>query len=620
MQTVFTIQELFTDKVFRVPDYQRGYAWEPRQLDEFWEDLEYLSPDREHYAGTVIIHGRDGQVLDEEGKAHKAFDIVDGQQRLTTIVVLLNCLFAEFNKSNPTLAEGIRKSYIRFKNINGQPEFKLRLNSDSQNYWANSVLAEPIGPQGPSIASHERLRFAKDHFLKRVSSERERRGLDVEAWLMELFTKLTQQVKLNQYVVSDSADVGVIFEVMNDRGKPLSDLEKVKNYLLYLSSKLELSENPLTAAINATWAEIFQRLMAAGLVRSEDEDRLLRSHWIMAYEADATKWDGSKSIKTQFRLKDFTGSHDKLLDSLLRYVKTLRDSLVPFCDAYRPLATDSFLVYAEDDRGRIRKYQEKLRRVRVIAPFLPLLIACRLRFPDDAEKYLALLQLGEIFAFRVYRVASRRSNAGQPKLFRLGHRLFKGEVSFDEVMLKIRHYALRYCSDNDFRTFASLDDRENKWYGWSGLKYFLYEYEESLARGREIKLSWDTVEKGDPQKTIEHTLPQEASGKYWKERFNAEARKKYTDDIGNLCLTEDNSAYGNKSFPDKKGFPGEGRCYANGNFFMERELAAFSDWDETSLTKRRNKILDWYRQRWHLDEPQMPSEHEEPDEDIEEES
>jgi hypothetical protein len=341
MQTVFTIQELFTDKVFRVPDYQRGYAWEPRQLEEFWDDLEYLAPNREHYAGTVIIHAYNGLVLDEEGKAHKVFEVVDGQQRLTTIVVLLNCLRAEFQALNPTLAEGIRKSYIQLKGLNGQPEYKLRLNSDCHDYWAHSVLAEPIGPQGPSIASHRRLRFAQDYFLKKVS-ERARRRADAGPWLMEVFGKLTQQVKVNQYMVSDAADVGVIFEVMNDRGKPLSDLEKVKNYLMYLSSKLEVAENPLTRVINDTWAEIFQRLMAASLESSDDEDRLLRSHWIMAYEADPKKWDGSKSIKNHFRLKDFSGRHVELLDSLVRYVKTLRDSLIPFCDAYNPAAAVCF--------------------------------------------------------------------------------------------------------------------------------------------------------------------------------------------------------------------------------------------------------------------------------------
>jgi hypothetical protein len=112
-------------------------------------------------------------------------------------------------------------------------------------------------------------------------------------------------------------------------------------------------------------------------------------------------------------------------------------------------------------------------------------------------------------------------------------------------------------------------------------------------------------------------LPQDASDKYWKDRFNAAARKRLTDDVGNLCLTEDNSAYGNRPFPRKKGSPGQGRCYANGNFFMERELATFTDWDEQAIHKRRKKVLDWYLQRWHLDEAGVPLEPEEPEEEVE---
>jgi len=55
MQSVYTVQELFTDKVLRIPDYQRGYAWKEQQLEDFWEDLEYLGPDKDHYTGQSFF-------------------------------------------------------------------------------------------------------------------------------------------------------------------------------------------------------------------------------------------------------------------------------------------------------------------------------------------------------------------------------------------------------------------------------------------------------------------------------------------------------------------------------------------------------------------------------------
>lgn len=574
MQSAYTVQELFTDKVLRIPDYQRGYAWRERQLEDFWEDLEYLGPDKDHYTGTVILHEQKEDVLDEEGKRHRVFHVVDGQQRLTTVVLLLNCIRAQFEQSDPILAAGIKKSYIQFSSSNRLPAFKLELNRDCQDYWANSILGEPIGPQGPSIASHERLRFAKDYFNGRVSAKLVERGSGAVTWLKEsLFRKLTQQLKVTQYIVEGEEEVGVIFEVMNDRGKPLSELEKVKNYLMYLAYKLQVRDNPLSGQVNGAWTDIFERLMRAGLETAEDENRLLRSHWVLAYAPDAKEWDGSKSIKEQFKLKNFDGHHKRLLGNLTIYTRVLKDCLSPFCDAYDPAGAESFKIFAEPTRSAIRKWQEKLRRIGVVAPFLPLLIACRLRFPDESEKYLTLLQLCEKFAFRVYRVAGRRSNAGQARLFRLSFKLWKSEITFEDALSDVHRYALRYCPGKTFQTFAELDEHEGMRYGWTGLKYLLYEYEEHLAGKREINLAWESVSSDKSEKTIEHILPQTPEHKYWKQRFNRAARARLTDDIGNLCLTVDNSVYGRKPFPDKKGSPGSSTpCYANANLMMEREL------------------------------------------------
>jgi uncharacterized protein with ParB-like and HNH nuclease domain len=114
MDNVLSLEELFSGKAFRVPDYQRGYAWETPQWDDFLEDLEYLSPGKHHYTGTVILHQQAKNLRDEEGKTHSLFDIVDGQQRLTTVVILLSCISSEFEKTNTTLASGVRKTYVCF--------------------------------------------------------------------------------------------------------------------------------------------------------------------------------------------------------------------------------------------------------------------------------------------------------------------------------------------------------------------------------------------------------------------------------------------------------------------------------------------------------------------------
>lgn len=317
----------------------------------------------------------------------------------------------------------------------------------------------------------------------------------------------------------------------------------------------------------------------------------------MAYNYDRKLWDGSKSIKHRFNLKAYDGKHKSLLRELDRYVKSLRDSLTVYCDAVRPNSLQAFWIFNDSDRIILKKAGDKLRRIKVTAPFLPLLIACRLRFPEDATKYLQLITICELYAFRVYRVAERRSNAGETRLFQLGNELYADALSFKDLLGAIRELIGRYCPDKTFKDHFDLE-QEREWYYWSGLKYFLYEYEESLAGAKPVKFAWDALDHSE--KTIEHILPQTPDNKYWKERFDASARKKYMHDIGNLCITEDNSVYLNKAFPDKKGQPGQGRCYANSNLFMERELAMYSNWTESAVLKRRRSLVEWYRTRWAL--------------------
>jgi hypothetical protein len=308
VNNVFTIEKLFADRVFRVPDYQRGYAWEEQQLAEFIEDVELLPAGRDHYTGTVVLHDREGQetsCLDEEGKHYTVSDLVDGQQRLTTIVLLLDAVRREMVRieSLAKLADGIRKSYVEVRDQAGQPMHKLVLNRDCRDYFARNVLGDQPGPEGPSIQSHRRLTAARDFFAGYLADQRKKLGAGYECWLRGLRTKVVQHLKVTLYTVEDQAEVGVIFEVLNNRGKPLSELEKVKNYLLFLASKLNMPQHQLAGEVNRAWTHVFERLMQADLTSPDAEDQLLRSHWLMAYDHLRKNWDGSKSIKARFNLR-----------------------------------------------------------------------------------------------------------------------------------------------------------------------------------------------------------------------------------------------------------------------------------------------------------------------------
>lgn len=140
------------------------------------------------------------------------------------------------------------------------------------------------------------------------------------------------------------------------------------------------------------------------------------------------------------------------------------------------------------------------------------------------------------------------------------------------------------------------------WYSWYNLKYILYEYELHLASGEPVKMSWDYLINKEKQDTIEHILPQTHKKHYWKKRWNKEQINEALNDLGDLTLTYNNSAYGNKGFDQKKGTPGEKHCYANSSLFMERALAKYDEWTYKEFIERRNMITSWIKERWHVGE------------------
>jgi Protein of unknown function DUF262/Protein of unknown function (DUF1524) len=607
MNSTQSIASLFTNRVLQVPDYQRGYAWEYQQREEFLDDLEFLGDKKVHYTGTVIFHKQPNAARDAGLNTFEVFDVVDGQQRLTTIVILLDCVRAEIARFNKIAAESIKERFISYLDDNAQTAFRLRLNRDCRAFFEQSVIGIQPSPQGVTIASHQRLLDAKTEFTDYLEKNKVAEGKQYSAWLTRFYDKITNQLVVLNYSVDQASDVGVIFEVTNNRGKQLSELEKVKNYLLYIAGKLELEAHGLADEVNKAWTTIFEKLMAHDLTTADDEDRLLRSHWLVAYDPTPKNWKGSKSVKARFSLKTYHGRHQELLSDLQLYTQSLQNALIAFCEANRPRHTNAFGVFPSSERAKVRQYAEKLPRLRVIAPFLPLLMACRLKFPTNGQRYLDLLQLCELYAFRVYRWEGKRSNAGQTTLFRLGHQLYTGAISFPQVLRELRGTIHRYCSNRTFKDGFVPDPEDNIWwYGWAGLKYFLYEYEEHLAGKKVVQLPWEALEKEDPAKSIEHIYPQSPKDSYWTTRFDKAARKLCSHDIGNLCITADNSSYGNRPFPDKKGEPGAKQpCYANSNLFVERELAAYREWTPAAVLKRRKRIVAWALQRWHLDESDL---------------
>ena len=618
---------LFQQRIFLIPDYQRGYAWEKEQVGELLEDLEMLNAPRRHYAGTIVLcKTADAPIMGNDGTLYATHAVVDGQQRLTTIVLLLNELSRALAAypDCADLAEGVRKNYVQTKSRDDWPIYKLSLNKDTHAFYRDSVLPETPSIDQPPVRAAARLRDAKKQiadYLRRADDELESEHRES---LTEWHAKLTQQLHFNLYEVEKEAEVGVIFEVMNDRGKPLTELEKVKNYLLYAASSRDVDEfarDGLANSANGAWAKILSNLMTAGLGSSGHEDQLLQMHWIMQYEPQARNWDGVKSVKGKFGLRKYAERHNDLLVDLREYAEGLRDSSVAYCDARNPRRDEAFGSVPGGARNDLRYWNTKLARIGVIRTFLPLLMATRQLWSSEPQKYLELVKLCEAFAYRTYRIWGARSNYRESAMFHLAYRVAREELDFGDA---VREMKLAYGGKEarlGFAEFTNAPDPAPN-YHWGGLRYFLYEYEEHLAaeKGVSPNIPWQEVARAGLKDTVEHVLPQYIGDqRYWQDRFTSSEHEEYKDDIGNLALTKWNSYYSNYAFPIKKGEQGSDRkCYAEAPFYQEREVAEQNDWTKESIDARRAKMLAWAKERWSVDFSDVDgagAEDVEPDED-----
>ena len=494
----------------------------------------------------------------------------------------------------------IQTKFVATERRNGQPLYRLELNLGTSSFFHDNILSDNPSGQPPKISSERRLQDARDTIEKHLKAKFTEDPDRTRVVLEEMYVKVSNSLRFSLYEVEEEADVGVIFEVMNDRGKPLTELEKVKNYLLYASTVLFSGDNELEIRVKEAWTTVLTLLMSAELETSSDENALLRAHWVTAYDHQPRGWGGAKAVKSRLDVRAPDRHPTRVLNDLMTYAKSLAETAVPFCDAHAPSRSAAFRFERswESKKEQIVEWSEKLHRMDTLAIFVPILIAVRRRYPSDVDKYLRLLRLCEQYAFRVFALRESRTDAGQGTLFKTAYQLTKREIGYEDAVTAIRTESAKRCGDKEFSDAWGRHVEDARWHEWRAIKYFLYEYEIFLAGQSKARprLSWqDLILKG----TLEHVLPQTPRSSYWIERFNEEERQQYLNDLGNLALTLGNAELGNKSFPLKKGSSREKNyCYAKSLSRVEWDLTRWDEWTPETIEQRRERMLVWARDRW----------------------
>ena len=308
---------LFQNRLFRIPDYQRGYAWQQSQLADFWDDLINLQQDRYHYTGLLSLKSLGRKETKDWGsdlwmvdKGFKACHIVDGQQRLTTFVILLNeiiCFVRELDENKGKKDDEIVLGYDTLKDVVAKYIYQSRppmnqittylfgyeVDNPSADYLRYKIFGEPYSGTVNETYYTKNLKFAKSFFRENLTALYENEGIE---GINNLYLKLTLKLMFNIHEIDDDYDVFVAFETMNNRGKKLTNLELLKNRLIYLTTLYsdekfdEMEKSHLRKQINDAWKEVYFQLGRNENVPLSDDD-FLRAHWTIYFAYSRRKGD-----------------------------------------------------------------------------------------------------------------------------------------------------------------------------------------------------------------------------------------------------------------------------------------------------------------------------------------
>lgn len=566
---------------YRIPRFQRDYSWGEDEWEDLWQDiLTTIGPDGDpaHYMGYLVLQSTDD----------RRFDVIDGQQRLTTLSLIVLAVLKNLQrlvsagkspKDNQRRLEQIQQTYIGYLDpVTLLVRPKLTLNRNNNSYYQDYLVLLGQLPKRGFRASEHRLRKAFEWFDKRVEawvkSSKESHSntqpphannpvaqvMDDGSRLAQLVEHISDRLFFTVITVSDELNAYKVFETLNARGVRLSSTDLLKNYLFSVLDKPTTNDTESTEDtepqnprdhelrnLEKRWERIVGRL------GSESLPDFLRTHWNSRHRF-ARHAELFKAIRTRItcRAKVF---------SLLR---DMDEDL----DIYLALISPEAYDWSADNK-RLASY---LKTFRVRQP-LPLLLAAHRKL--SPEDFTSLLRSCVVISLR-YNVICSLSTAEQERTYNaVAERIERNELTSLTTIL----HALRniYVEDKIFqhtfseKTISTTETRNNR-----VVRFLLCAIEKHLS-GKDYNFS-------SPDFNVEHILPQNAPDDWGN--FSNEEAEAMMYRLGNMTLLESgtNREAANKTYPVK--LP----LYEKSNFSITQQVAKeYAEWAP-------DRIAD--RQRW----------------------
>ena len=554
-----TLAQLFQGHLFRIPQYQRSYSWSRKQRQDLFADIQQVyehGADRSHFMATVVGLRRKVETIGTT--AHEFIDIVDGQQRITTLILLLKAIAVAIGNSNTTdgrVRDELNTSLIKDDNAT---LLLLQTNHDSSDFFAKYVIhgTHPSSEDAETIADYELLaameeceQFVEDWQVADIS-------------LVELVTLLKNRLTFILHEISDESLVYTVFEVLNSRGLDVSWFDRLKSMLMAIVFDSSANSSEIIDTVHSLWTQIYdcvglrlglstESLRFAATLRNpvcpsrplgeEDAARMLYSQSTGGPEQviETTRW-----------LKDVTAAVDRLA------------------------------------ANRRRDAVTRIAQARMVAT------AVHLREDFTAHERSRILRRWEKVTFRIYGMYRKDARWAVGDYVRLAWSVVNEQLSSDAVLKGLSAIGSKFPVEDAIENL-----RETNCYTYWGeeLRYFLHRYEEHLSKqaGQNFdNEQWRRIWAATSARSIEHIRPQS----WWTSR-GRESDEGRMHGLGNLLLLPPGLNSKLQDKPARKKVD----AYTKTGLLIAQEVAdtvSKSGWNFRTMKEREAHLLEWAMQEW----------------------
>jgi uncharacterized protein with ParB-like and HNH nuclease domain len=539
-----TLADVLRGNFLRIPRFQRPYDWDRDNLTEFWTDLKDRA-EPEYFMGSLVVFG--------DQKEKNLLSLVDGQQRITTITIMLSILrdtLDEYEEKGPATAI---HDLIETRDLDNKSRFVLE-HDPADRYMQCAIQSrvpdrkvKPDGTQQENLSAA--YRYLSSVLYYHIESELKGKKLKAIEYLKHLRDCLLQMHFIS-IELDNEDDAYLIFETLNTRGKDLRASDLLKNHFMRL---LPARTKGLDTAKNL-WADTMEKLNSVTV--SIDPDSFLLHYWLST-QYSVSKANLFLNYKNYVKKTNAKKSLEHIHESASTYVRCMAPMEANFSKEEKPL-------------------QASINAIRIfgVAQAAPLMLAIMSRYEEGVlslKSTKAAFTLIEKFTFQFNALTQSRGGGGVSNMYaKLAQRTMNcaGPQEFADVVGEMREkFAERVPDEAEFTVpFSRILFRSNYTRERNLVRYVLTKIAKHYGMPDELDVSL---------MTIEHIFPQSKGEESGDDRD--------VGAIGNLIFMNEklNGKVDDKNFKEKK------KYYTPANsVYVDEKLQGADDWGADMIAIR----------------------------------